>query len=101
MGGVDMKYGFFTLFFLFLQGILIFCVAPCLLGWIKQVKCWLQNRSAPPILQPYFELRTLLMKRPVVAENASWLFQLVPYFYFACLVSICFALPFISGTGLI
>jgi len=35
------------------------------------------------LLQPYLDLRRLLGKDVVVAENASWLFRVAPYFVFA------------------
>ena len=27
-------------------------LAPLLTGWVNQCRAWLQNRSAPPLLQP-------------------------------------------------
>ena len=29
-------------------------LAPILNGWINQCRAWLQNRSAPPLLQTYY-----------------------------------------------
>lgn len=26
--------------------------APLLMGWVNQCRAWLQNKSAPPLLQP-------------------------------------------------
>ena len=28
-------------------------LAPLLSGWVNQCRAWLQNKSAPPLLQPY------------------------------------------------
>ena len=34
-------------------------LAPLLSGWINQWRAWLQNKSAPPLLQPYRLLHKL------------------------------------------
>jgi formate hydrogenlyase subunit 4 len=47
------------------------------------VKARLQRRRGPDLIQPYRDLRRLLGKEAVVAENASWLFRTAPYFVFA------------------
>ena len=45
------------------------------MGWVNQCRAWLQNRSAPPLLQPYRTLHKLLHKDAVMAEHASPLFR--------------------------
>ena len=76
------------------QGLLVIAIAPLMTGWIKQIKCWLQQRSAPSVLQPYYGIYKLFIKEPVFAENASWLFRLAPFVYFISLAAVCFSLPF-------
>jgi formate hydrogenlyase subunit 4 len=71
---------------LFLQGaqmFLVLVVAPLLLGFTRKVKAWLLRRNGPPLIQPYRDLRRLLRKEIVVAENASWLFRSAPYLILA------------------
>ena len=34
-------------------------LAPLLTGWVNQCRAWLQNRSAPPLLQGYYTLNKL------------------------------------------
>lgn len=80
---------------LLVQGAMVILFAPLFLGWIKKIKCWLQHRSAPSIFLPYYSIYKLLIKEPVLADNASWLFRFAPYAYFTCLTAICFSLPFI------
>jgi formate hydrogenlyase subunit 4 len=75
---------------------LFVCGAPLLAGWIKWCKCRLQNRRAPSLLQPYRELAKLFRKRPVVAEQASWLFEAAPYFIFASVALAAAVVPFIA-----
>jgi formate hydrogenlyase subunit 4 len=72
-----------ALFAQLFQMTLILLLAPLLTGLVRKVKARLQRRQGPPLLQPYLELRRLLGKDAVVAENASWLFRVAPYFVFA------------------
>ncbi|HEX5464546.1 MAG TPA: NADH-quinone oxidoreductase subunit H [Burkholderiales bacterium] len=57
-------------------------LAPLFMGWINQCRAWLQNRSAPPLIQPYRMIRKLLHKDAVIADSASPLFRLTPYVLF-------------------
>ena len=41
------------------------------------------RRQGPPLLQPYRDLIRLMRKEVVLAENASWLFRVIPYIVFA------------------
>ena len=65
------------------QMTLILVVSPLLTGLVRKVKARLQRRRGPSLIQPYRDLRRLLGKEAVVAENASWLFRVAPYFVFA------------------
>ncbi|HKU22349.1 MAG TPA: NADH-quinone oxidoreductase subunit H [Terriglobales bacterium] len=67
--------------------------APLLLGWVNQCRAWLQNRSAPGILQPYRQIRKLFYKDAVIASNASPLFRLVPYVEFASMALAAAIIP--------
>jgi len=60
-------------------------LAPLLTGWVNQCRAWLQNKSAPPLLQPYRVLHKLFNKDSVLAENASQLFRASPYIVFGCM----------------
>jgi formate hydrogenlyase subunit 4 len=82
-----------------LQGILVIAIAPLLLGWLKITKSWCQNRSAASLFQPYFVCFKLLLKTPIVAQNASWLFRFSPYGYMACLSVLAFVVPFFLYEG--
>jgi formate hydrogenlyase subunit 4 len=76
-----------------LQAALFVAAAPLLTGWVKQVKCRFQNRSAPSVLQPYRELAKLFRKELVLARNASWLFRGAPYVVFAATVLAAAVVP--------
>lgn len=66
-----------------LEMTLVLALAPLLTGFVRKVKARLMRRQGPPLLQPYRDLRRLLGKDVVVAENASWLFRTSPYVIFA------------------
>src|SRR3970040_2178681 len=71
--------------FQILQSMLVVLAAPLLMGWVNQCRAWLQNRSAPSILLPYFTLAKLFHKDAVIARDASPLFRLTPYVLFGCM----------------
>ncbi len=78
-----------------LQTLLFVIIAPLLAGWIKRTKCRLQNRLAPPLWQPYRDLRKLFRKESVVAEPASWIFRTTPYIVFGTTVLAAGVVPVI------
>ena len=65
------------------QMLLVLLLAPLLTGFVRKVKARLLRRRGPPLLQPFRDLARLLRKDAVLAENASWLFRVVPYLMFA------------------
>ncbi len=65
------------------QMLLVLLLAPLLTGLVRKVKARLLRRRGPPLLQPYRDLVRLLRKEVVLAENASWLFRVIPYLVFA------------------
>jgi formate hydrogenlyase subunit 4 len=65
------------------QMLLVLLLAPLLTGLVRKVKARLQRRRGPSLIQPYRDLRRLLGKDVVLAENASWLFRVAPYLIFA------------------
>jgi formate hydrogenlyase subunit 4 len=67
----------------FFQMTLVLALAPLLTGLVRKVKARLQRRRGPPLIQPYRDLRRLLGKEVVLADNASWLFRVAPYIIFA------------------
>jgi formate hydrogenlyase subunit 4 len=63
--------------------LLVLLLAPLLTGFVRKVKARLQRRQGPPLTQPYRDLIRLMRKDVVLADNASWLFRVIPYFIFA------------------
>ncbi len=78
------------------QTLLFVILAPLLVGWVKWCKCHLQNRKAPSLLQPYWDLLKLTRKQPVVSHQASWLFILAPYIIFSATVLAVTVIPLIA-----
>ena len=71
-------------------------LAPLLSGWINQWRAWLQNKSAPGLLQPYRTLHKLFNKESVIAENASPMFRGAPYIVFGCMALASAIIPTLS-----
>ncbi len=65
------------------QMALVLLLAPLLTGLTRKVKARLQRRRGPRLVQPYLDLKRLIGKEVVLAENASWLFRVAPYVMFA------------------
>src|SRR5262249_29313116 len=62
---------------------MVLLLAPLLTGFTRKVKARLLLRRGPPLVQPYRDLVRLMRKEVVLAENASWLFRVIPYLIFA------------------
>jgi formate hydrogenlyase subunit 4 len=71
-------------------------LAPLLTGWVNQCRAWLQSRTAPPLLQPYYMLHKLFNKDVVLARGASSLFRTAPFVIFGCMVLACAIVPTLS-----
>lgn len=87
-----MSYWILALF----QAILFVFLAPLFSAWVKRVKCWLQNRRPPSLLQPYRDLRRLFSKQVVLAHNASFIFRLSPYIIAAATLLAAVAIPLLA-----
>ncbi len=78
------------------QTLLAVLLAPLMLGWVNNCRAWLQNKSAPGVLQPYRTLRKLFHKDAVLAHNASSLFRTAPYLIFGCMVLAASIVPVVE-----
>ncbi|UWZ84423.1 respiratory chain complex I subunit 1 family protein [Occallatibacter riparius] len=73
--------------------ILAVALAPLFSGWIAQCRAWMQNRTAPPLTQPYRMLHKLFYKDAALATNASRLFRTAPYVLFGTMVLAAAIIP--------
>ncbi len=80
----------------FLELAVALIMAPILNGWVNQCRAWLQNRSAPPLLQTYYTLNKLFNKQVLLAHNASSLFRAAPYIIFSCMALAAAIVPTLS-----
>ncbi len=76
--------------------LLAIAIAPLFAGWIGQCRAWLQNRSAPPLTQPYRMLRKLFHKDAALATDASPLFRTTPYILFGTMVLAAAIIPSVA-----
>jgi len=87
---------FYAIFAQFLELLIALIMAPALNGWVNQCRAWLQNRSAPPLLQTYYTLNKLFNKEVLLAHNASSLFRAAPYIIFSCMALAAAIVPTLS-----
>lgn len=78
------------------QTLLFIGAAPLFIGWVKWLKCRLQNRRGPDLLQSYRDLAKLFRKELMLAESASVIFRIAPYIVFSVVVIISATIPLIS-----
>jgi formate hydrogenlyase subunit 4 len=71
-------------------------LAPLLVGWVNQCRAWLQNRRAPPLMQPFRTLHKLFWKESVVAHGATAMYRLAPYVIFSCMLLAAMIIPTLS-----
>jgi formate hydrogenlyase subunit 4 len=76
-----------------MRTLLFVAAAPLLAAWVKRIKCRLQNRRGPGLLQPYRDLRKLLAKEATVAHSASLVFRAAPYVVFAATLTAASIVP--------
>jgi formate hydrogenlyase subunit 4 len=62
-----------------IQILLVAVGAPLLVGSVRKLKARLQGRRGASALQPYRDLRKMLVKEAVISENTSWIFRFTPY----------------------
>lgn len=79
-----------------LSVVMALLLAPLLYGWVNQCRAWLQNRSAPSLFLPFYNLHKLLHKDSVMAHTASPLFRIAPYVVFGCMLLSCAIVPTLS-----
>ena len=59
--------------------VLVLAAAPLVVGGIRWLKARMMGRVGAHPLQPWRDWTKLLRKRPVLAENASWISRAAPY----------------------
>ena len=78
------------------QLLLVILIAPLVVGWVNICRAWLQNRSAPSILLPYYTLAKLFHKDAVIASTTSPIFRVTPYVLFGCMALAAGIVPVVA-----
>ncbi|PYI64612.1 formate hydrogenlyase [Arthrobacter livingstonensis] len=78
------------------QVVLFVAVAPVLVGVIRQVKARLEGRAGAGIWQPWRDLRKLLRKDPVRAQDSSWMLRAGPVALLVSSLVLCVLLPLVG-----
>ena len=76
--------------------VLALVAAPLLTGWVNQWRAWLQNRRAPPLLQPFRMLHKLFWKESVMAHDATPMYRVAPYAIFSLMLLAGMIIPTLS-----
>ncbi|MDD5560097.1 NADH-quinone oxidoreductase subunit H [Candidatus Methylomirabilis sp.] len=79
-----------------IQLLLVGLGAPLLVGLVRRVKARLQGRRGAGVLQPYADLRKLLVKEAVVSETTSWIFRFTPYLLVATMLLSSLLVPLLT-----
>ncbi len=82
--------------FAIVQTLCVVLFAPYLAGWVKWLKCKLQNRQGPVPWQPYRDLLKLSRKEVLLAVTASPVFRAAPYVVFSVTVVAVSVVPIVS-----
>jgi formate hydrogenlyase subunit 4 len=84
------------LFWAIFKTLCVVLAAPLMAGWVKWLKCRLQNRKGPPPWQPYRDLLRLSRKHVVLADTASPIFRVAPYIVFSVTILAVSTVPVIT-----
>jgi len=76
---------------------LVLAVAPVVLGLRRWIEARLSGRAGPPPWQPWSDLRRLIRKQPVLAENAALMSRTTPV---ACLAASALAVALVPSFAL-
>ena len=89
------------------SGIQVVAVAvggPVLVGAMRKVRCRLEGRVGPPILQPLIDIRKLFRKERLRPDQATWIFPMAPVVLVATVAVAAVMAPLVTtrpafGTG--
>jgi formate hydrogenlyase subunit 4 len=79
-----------------IQLVLFVFLAPLVVGVIRQVRARLEGRAGAGVLQPWRDVRKLLLKNPVHAEGSSWILTAGPLTVLVSSLLLCALLPLVG-----
>jgi formate hydrogenlyase subunit 4 len=71
----------------------MFGLAPLVMGLVTKIRARLLGRTGPPVLQPYRDLRKLILKTPLVPDTATELYKIWPFVSFAAIAASALPVP--------
>ncbi len=71
----------------------IFALAPLLMGLVAKFRARLLGRRGPPVLQPYRDLRKLILKTPLIPDTATELYRIWPFAGLAAIAAAALLVP--------
>ena len=74
-------------------------LAPLLIGVTRQVRARVEGRVGAGVLQPWRDLRKLLMKQPVRARGSSWILRAGPMVVAISSLVLAALLPLVTTVG--
>jgi len=80
-----------------IQVVFFVLLAPLLIGVMRQVRAKLEGRVGAGIWQPWRDLRKLLVKDPVRAEDSSWLQRAAPVTLLVSSLLLCVLFPLVGA----
>jgi formate hydrogenlyase subunit 4 len=75
------------------HAVLTLGLAPLLMGTLNKLRARLLGRRGPPVLQPYWNLRKLIRKVPLVPDTATELYKIWPFVGFSSIAVIALLVP--------
>ena len=81
------------------SGVQVVAVAvggPVLVGIMRTVRCRLEGRVGPPILQPLSDIRKLFRKERIRPDQSTWIFPLAPVALVATVAAAAAITPLVS-----
>ncbi|MHB8330299.1 MAG: respiratory chain complex I subunit 1 family protein [Acidimicrobiales bacterium] len=69
---------------------------PVLVGTMRKVRCRLEGRVGPPVLQPLIDLRKLFRKQRMRPDQGTWIFPLAPVVLVATVAVVIAITPLVT-----
>jgi formate hydrogenlyase subunit 4 len=79
-----------------LSPLLIIALSPLYIGVINKFRVRFEAREGASILQPYYDLKKLLVKELIIPEQSSFIFRLSPYLCLTGLIILSLLIPVIN-----
>jgi len=76
-----------------LQAVLLFLLAPLITGMARVLRAKFHSRQGPGLFQDYRDLKKLLGRREIVAQEAGAVFAATPYIFLMAMLLVAMAIP--------